>query len=255
MTTKAPVLIEDLYKAIHKHEHKTAVIVRKKSYTFAELCAQTKAYATQLVNAKCNRVAIFGTRSFEDYCAVLSSILSTTTYVSINSYFPSHKSAFIFGHSESDGLIICNEETAPAFEMLRDHVTAEHIERTKLFFTATTQDQLCKLLGAYAQSSESDPAKVAVLRHSFETAFILPESDEDKRALSSHFDFEAILKSYDSNKLQHFMYTSGTTGQPKGVMINFESYSWYFYALIERLGFNENDVFSHFAELTFDLSL
>lgn len=255
MNSRAPVLIEALYKAMHKHADKTAIIVRKQGYTFAQLAQQTKAYATQLARGECKRIAIFGTRSFENYCAVLSSILTTTTYVCINSYFPAHKSAFIFRHSDSSGLVICNEEVAPAFEMLSEHVAAQSIAACRLFFTATTLEQLKEKLRAYAQSNNADSDKVKALEDAFARGVVLPESESDKEALALQFDFEKVLREYDSQALQHFMYTSGTTGQPKGVMINYESYSWYFFALIERLGFNEQDVFSHFSELTFDLSL
>ncbi len=289
MAGKAPVLIKDLYQSMHKHPaDRTVVVVRKQEYSFGELSLQTKAYAALMQQSSCERIAIFGTRSFEDYCAVLAALLSTTTFVNLNSYFPAHKSGFIFGHSEANALLICNEEASAAFEMLTEHCTAERIKQTQFFFTATTKAQLEQLTesfanaaisytvttsasslpqgdavamdcGADAVDSESCSAtKMAIveaLKSAITNALILPESEEDKAQIAAQFDFDKVLAEYDPYRLQMFMYTSGTTGQPKGVVDNYESYSWYFYALVERIGFNEHDVFSHFSEMTFDLSL
>lgn len=270
MAGKAPILIKDLYQSMHKHPaDKTVVVVRKQEYSFGDLAVQTKAYAALIQKAKSERIAIFGTRSFEDYCAVLAAFLSTTTFVSINSYFPAHKSGFIFGHSEAKALLICNEETNAAFEMLTEHCPVERIAQTQFLFTANTQAQLLALTDKFAneavqQTTKSDHtprdadcklAIVEALRVALANALILPESKEDKTKLAAQFDFDKVLAEYDPYRLQMFMYTSGTTGQPKGVVDNYESYSWYFYALVERIDFTEQDVFSHLSEMTFDLSL
>lgn len=255
MTIRAPVLIDALYKAMHEHVDKTAIVVRKQSYTFGQLALQTKAYAQLFADAKCSPIAIFGSRSFEDYCAVLAGIVSATTIVCLNSYFPSNKTAFIFSHSRSKALLICDEEATAAFEMLSEHVAASSIAACTLFFSSSTQEQLNEKLRVYAQSTNAASDKVKALEDAFARAVVLPESKSEQEALASEFCFAKVMERYDENAIQQLMYTSGTTGEPKGVMISYCNYASYFYPLVERFGFNENDVFSHFSELTFDISL
>lgn len=58
-----------------------------------------------------------------------------------------------------------------------------------------------------------------------------------------------------SQDLAYIMYTSGTTGDPKGVMISHANVTAFLNWAIPRLDLNQKDVFSHHSRISFDLSV
>src|ERR1017187_1152246 len=55
--------------------------------------------------------------------------------------------------------------------------------------------------------------------------------------------------------LQYIMFTSGSTGEPKGVQISYKSILTFVDWAVRDFGFNNNDVFMNQAPFTFDVSL
>ncbi len=59
----------------------------------------------------------------------------------------------------------------------------------------------------------------------------------------------------DPNALAYILFTSGSTGTPKGIPVRYANLAHYIETTQARYQFNQNDRFSQFNEITFDLSM
>ena len=104
----------------------------------------------------------------------------------------------------------------------------------------------------------SSPVAILAERHS---AHLLPASpamvwlDEIDRAAPGVDPEQLPWPTLDPSSLAYVLFTSGSTGQPKGVPIEHGQVRWFFSAAQERFGFGEHEVWSQFHSCGFDISV
>jgi D-alanine--poly(phosphoribitol) ligase subunit 1 len=90
-------------------------------------------------------------------------------------------------------------------------------------------------------------------------ALDIPFAISINSSLTSSFHFEPDYKNRtygdSSDPLQYIMFTSGSTGEPKGVQINQSSVLAFVNWALHDFGFSPDDVFMNQAPFTFDVSL
>jgi len=138
-----------------------------------------------------------------------------------------HMAVGILGILKAGGAWVPVDEAYPAERQL------QVLKDARLSILITEEPIACKL-----------PA------NSIET--VLLDRDWNSISACSTSNPQTVLS---SATLAYVMYTSGSTGSPKGVMINHGNLSHYVHAMRQRLGILETDVYLHTASIAFSSSV
>jgi D-alanine--poly(phosphoribitol) ligase subunit 1 len=168
------------------------------------------------------KIGILASRSIEAYAGILGALWSGAAYVPINPKTPEERLIHILGITQLDALIV----DAAGADRLSERVL-EHAPR-------------CILCGAVSPTLLESAKQADVTVENF---FHLPEGKPE----------EPVPVSEDA--LAYIIFTSGTTGVPKGVMIETGSVIQMIEIMQRRFGFRTDDRMSGASELTFDASV
>lgn len=215
-------IVTGLLAALEHHADKPALRARGVRLSYHELFERAAGLSRGLRIAGIQpgaTVAILSQRSTTAYVAILACVLSGVTYVPLNARFPEERNRSIFAASCATALII---------------------------------DRACST--AFHNLAESLGSDVALLA---------PESDSVKRAsgvtlsaadlvaapLASIFPLPPVIGPL------YLLFTSGTTGKPKGVPISHTNLAKYLPEAYRLAPVGAGDRVLQAADLTFDLSV
>ncbi len=203
--------------------HRPAITIGDKARTYAELEDDVKALAaTLMVNRPAGGVpltCVLGQRTFEGFAGILGALCSGHGYVPMLPNYPAARLVKMIDRSESDVLVV-----DPGGKRVLPDVLA-----------AVAKPLLVVTLGFTVEGA--DP------RHTY-------VSSED--LLSAEQWHEPQVTPDD---IAYLLFTSGSTGEPKGVMVAHRNIERFLDWAVERYELGEQDRFSHMFEVTFDLSL
>lgn len=166
--------------------------------------------------------AVFAHRSITAYAGVLAGLFRGHGYVPLNPTFPTDRTRAMLVRSGCRSLIV-DGHGARQLEEVLDGVD------TPLLLLLPEHDDV----GAFA---------VRWPAHRF----------LGRGALLDAARWQA--GSVDPNGIAYLLFTSGSTGQPKGVMVAHRNVTHFVDAMVERYAVTEHDRFSQTFDLTFDLS-
>lgn len=213
----------------------TALQIENTSYTYKELqsltnslyCAINAALSSIGDIAKSsdelslsNSIAIFCYKSELAYAGILASILSGITYAPLNPKFPSTRTLKMLQSAKAK-IIILDENCLQAFKNLAPSIDwCYHI--------ISTANVISQITHLYPRFKFYDIA------------------DFISRDFDTNVDF---------TNPAYLLFTSGSTGEPKGVLIARNSLHSYIKRILELFDFSSNDRFSQMFDLTFVLAV
>ncbi|HKM76093.1 MAG TPA: amino acid adenylation domain-containing protein [Candidatus Bathyarchaeia archaeon] len=209
----------------------TAVIFGKEALSYGDLDALTNRLAGVLVKrgvGKGDRVGIYVSKSLASVVGVFAILKTGACYVPLDPKAPEQRLAYIIRDSGITALLTSTAKSASLPVMFPDNCPLH---------TVVLVD--CDLSGRQSSSSVSMPAGVVVVPwHEVISQSTKPVT-------------ENLVLETDT---AYVLYTSGSTGNPKGVMISHRNSLTFVNWAAECVGLRADDRVSNHAPLHFDLS-
>lgn len=173
--------------------------------------------ASHVAGGRRVRVGILSNHRIETYLAVLAAVLGTHTFVPLNPKFPMARLNSIVDLANLD-MVMGDVSSRPVFEQLDG--TLPYIDISSVAHNALAVDL-----------------------------------DAETIADIDVWIDGALQREIDSADIVYVMFTSGSTGQPKGVPISYGNLAAYVNGVTELLDIPSGWRFSQFFDLSFDLSM
>ena len=210
-----------------KYPGRPALEVDGQRFTYKQLRERACALAVTLQKHQPNPdpplTAVLAHRSVTAFSGILGALLRGTGYVPLNPNFPVERTALMLERSGC-GSIIVGEEAIRTLEAV-----LSRLNRSLLVVLPANKD-------------------LAKLRAKFPTHTFLSTR-------SLHAAAEWKPTAVDPRETAYLLFTSGSTGVPKGVPVSHSNIIYFIDVAVNRYNINENDRFSQMFELVFDLSL
>ncbi len=248
-----------------------ALTINSKDCSYAQLYRHASAQAALFKRYGVERVALCGGKSFPFYYGMLASILSNTTFVFLSLLFHPSRSAFICKHAEASHILVCKESVQSAFDMLTFYSETEYVKQVKLLCDADVKAQLMEYYSDYeatvstagkdgvardthhadALEHADEQLHAAAVKQVIDSAVLIPEEESDVEQYANSYDAITAKEEYIPQSIMYIGYTSGSTGDPKGVQVSRESASYYVENLIHCFDHNASTVFSQLLDISF----
>ncbi|WP_040247628.1 AMP-binding protein [Psychroserpens mesophilus] len=205
-----------------RYGNKVALVVNNIEYKYSDLLFRAGLVSAVLKNFEQNRIGVFGLRSLTCYQGILGTLAVGKTYVPLNPKFPTERNKTIINLADLEIFVVDYKGLEQIGKM------ADSLKMSTVLICPNVKEQ--------------------EIPETLKNKFKIYTSET---MIKSSSDFQEV----DNNQSAYIMFTSGSTGVPKGVPVSHKNVSSYINYLKERYDINANDRFSQSFDLTFDLSV
>ncbi len=213
-------------RAAELFPNRSALEVDGSPVTYADLRSRAEAIAASLERRSAEEpplTAVFAYRSETAFAGILAALIRGHAYVPLNRTFPPDRTRVMLERAGCRSVIV---DAASAGQL--EEIVGNRSEQ--LVIVAPDLDEVTDLRRRMPQ-------------HTFLGA----------RDLEGVGGFEAV--EVDPDSMAYLLFTSGSTGVPKGVMVSHANVSHFLDVMTERYEVNEADRLSQTFDMTFDLSV
>lgn len=218
-------LVDAVVAAADRNPARPAIHVDGRTHSYAELLERASCVAATLDRVgvpDASLVAIHGERTFSAYAGVLGTLLSGRGYVPLNPSWPVSRSRSILRRSAAPAVVVAGSALETVGELLVGY------DEPLTVITPEVPDPI----------APSDPGRHRVIA-------------ADGMAPGSGY----LPPTIDGGDIAYLLFTSGTTGEPKGIGIPHDRAVAYLEATLDRYPIGPEDRCSQNFSLTFDLSV
>jgi amino acid adenylation domain-containing protein len=214
-------------KSADRFPERPAVFAEGRSVTYRELWEfATRIAATIQAHPELSQVpltAVFAYRSLTAFAGVLGALLAGNGYVPLNRTFPMERTDVMFERSECRSIIV-DAGSSPQLERLLDRASQS-------------------LFAILPDASDVSDCRERWPQHTFFGLDDLHSSTSWREPTPN------------PNAIAYLLFTSGSTGIPKGVMVSHRNVTSYVDYMVARYEISERDRLSQMFDMTFDLSV
>ena len=222
-----PTLRSGFLRSCHKFADRPALEIGDQRLSYAELLAEAASLAATLQQHAPEvdpaLTAVFAHRSTTAFAGILGSLLRGHGYVPLNSTFPIERTRTMLQRANCNALIVDREAASQLPELLPG------IDHSLVVLLPDLED--------VGELRANWPQHRFIARRE-----LSPASEWHKDPV-------------DENEIAYLLFTSGSTGVPKGVMVAHRNVTHFVDAMVQRYQVSEADRFSQMFDLSFDLSV
>ena len=221
MSVPGPWLGAGFHASAQAFADRPALSVAGEVLSYGELAARASFIAEALIgtDAEPPLTGVLAAGSVGTYAGILGALLSGRGYVPLNPKFPDDRLGYMLAHSGCRSIVVDAEQEA------RLPAVLAAAEPGVVVVYADREDVRGIALEGHVAVAGKGAAE-------------LPDAP-----------------SVDGTALAYILYTSGSTGMPKGVMVSHGNVHHFLTVMQERYRLDETDRFSQMFDLSFDLSV
>ncbi len=220
-------LVSGFLNSVNKYPNNIALEVERKKLSYQQLFNKAAIIAATLnknaLKGESSLTAVFASRSITAFAGILSALMRGHIYVPLNRIFPSYRTKFMLKRSGCQTIIVDAASAEQLNEILED------------------MDEIFLIL-------IPDSENVDFLSQKWPQHKFLGKND-----LITEESFVPSLA--ETNSIAYLLFTSGSTGVPKGVMVSHQNVLSFIDFIVERYEITEKDRLSQTFDITFDLSV